>query len=80
MSSATALKGGPLARLAGRLCQKPEFQRFAKVDSIEAAAAWVRKTCQVDSRAQLDHDDEAAQRFHNLVRRPYVDSQARGSR
>ena len=37
------------------------------------AAESVRGTCEVDTRAKLDHDARAAQRYENLVRRPFVE-------
>jgi hypothetical protein len=36
------------------------------------AAAWVRVTCEVNSRGDFDRDDEAAVRFHERVRKPYL--------
>uniref|UniRef100_UPI0033409891 hypothetical protein n=1 Tax=Castellaniella defragrans TaxID=75697 RepID=UPI0033409891 len=65
-------KGGDLARLAGQLCQSPEFQRWCGVESADAAAEFIRKTCGVDSRADLDHDLEAAARFHERVRKEFL--------
>ena len=72
MTTATAVKGGALAKLAGRFCQQAAFWRFAKVDGPAAAAQWIRRTCEVVSRAELDHNAAAAQRFHELVRKPFV--------
>lgn len=67
------MKGGPLARLAGQLCQQPEFWDFAGgAESAEEAAQWVRRTCGVKSRAELDTNPDAAYRFHNLVRIPFA--------
>lgn len=37
------------------------------------AARWMRYVCNIESRADLDRNPEAAQRFHDLVRRPYAD-------
>lgn len=68
------LKGGALARLAGTLCAKSDFQRFAGVSSSADAAAWIRQTCGVESRADLDHNPEAARKFHDLIRKPYLQS------
>lgn len=70
-------RGGELARLAGQLCQNPEFQAFVPecADGLsveENAAAWIRKVCGVTSRAELDHNPEAAARFHELVRKPFL--------
>lgn len=61
-----------LARLAGMLCGKAAFQQFAGVTSADDAAAWIRQQCEVESRRELDTDDQAAQRFHERVRRPYL--------
>lgn len=65
-------KGGELARLAGQLCQSAQFQEWCEAENAEAAAEWVREVCGIDSRSELDHDDEAANRFHELVRKPFV--------
>lgn len=67
-------KGGELARLAGQFCQQPEFWKFAGVENAVEAAAWVRHICHIESRAELDHDAEAAAIFHADIRRPYVEA------
>lgn len=72
-SSAEKPKGGELARLAGQLCQNPQFQEWCEVESAEAAAEWVRRTCDIESRSELDHDTGAANKFHQLVRLPFLD-------
>lgn len=75
-----------LARLAGILCGRADFQRWvmaqpaatalldrAPVLSREGLAAqFVRQQCGVSSRAQLDRSDEAAALFHLRVRRPFL--------
>lgn len=72
-------KGGELARLAGIWCADPKFWAWINgvsegyVSNETEAAAWVRRTCDVDSRAQLDHDTASADYFHQAIRRPYVD-------
>lgn len=66
-------KGGPLARRAGILCNEGAFWKFLAekhdpdgvIDSYEAAD-WVRQLCGVESRADLDHDPEAADKFRAL--------------
>lgn len=68
------LKGGELAKLAGIFCDNPTFQDWCGASSIQEAAEWVRKTCGVQSRAALDHSEEAAKRFHGLVRIPFSTS------
>ncbi len=66
------MKGGRLARLAGQLCQRQDFQAFASARSADEAAAFIRRVCRVESRAQLDHDQQARDRFHELVRKPFA--------
>lgn len=70
-------KGGHLARLTGQLCQSEDFQAFVPecaegLSASENAADWIRRTCGVQSRAELDHSVAAAQKFHDLVRKPYL--------
>lgn len=74
-SNSTELKpkGGELARLAGQLCQNPEFLEWGDFSNESIAADWVRETCGVDSRADLDHDLEAEARFHECIRKPFVE-------
>lgn len=67
--------GGPLARLAGMLCANPKFQEWAcgsGVKSGERAAAWVRDICGIESRADLDHNEAAAETFHKDIRLPFL--------
>ena len=74
-------KGGELAKLAGILCAEPTFWEFllerhgSLVQDAHEAAKVVRRICRVDSRADLDHDQEAAHTFHELIRKPYVEWQ-----
>lgn len=80
------LKGGELAKLAGILCSDPEFQFWVEDRNAEAltvdvggtegqerAAVIVRALCGVTSRAELDHNPDAAAKFHNLIRKPWMD-------
>jgi hypothetical protein len=80
--------GGPLARLAGLWCGDRMFQRwmaqtFPPLDDDQdltdeqLAAGSVRRVCEVASRAELDHNPEAADRFHSLIRMPYSNFLAR---
>ena len=66
-------KGGQLAQRAGIICNEGAFKKFlaerwpemwkaAKDD----AAVMIRVACNVDSRADLDHDTEAAAKFRDL--------------
>lgn len=68
-------KGGSLARLAGHLCNDPEFQQFVSVtykvtlfagSYAEDCAQWLRDYCGVSSRAEIDGDQEATEAFHRV--------------
>jgi hypothetical protein len=72
-----------LSQYAAMLCKEPEFLAFLEVHvpttkeegftwNPTTAAEWMRQTCQVPSRALLDTDPDAAKRFHQLVRMPYL--------
>lgn len=74
-------KGGALAQLAGRWCNDPKFCAWVSwmhkggvlpVDTAEAAD-FVRETCEVHSRAELDNNTEAANYFNSLIRAPYME-------
>lgn len=41
--------------------------------TIDDAAAFIRAACDIESRRQLEDDAGAAQRFHNFLRRPFVE-------
>lgn len=70
-------KGGALSKLAGVWCARQEFWEWLETDPLnaahspEGAAACVRSICEVESRAELDHDEAAAERFHRLIRGPF---------
>ncbi|MGX0136306.1 hypothetical protein [Cupriavidus metallidurans] len=72
-------KGGALAKLAGMWCAEPEFWRFLASDArngnpqdAEQAKHNLYRLCGITSRAELDHDSEAAARFHSHIRLPYM--------
>lgn len=57
------------ARVAGILCNNPDFQAHLSVTNAEMAAAAVRRHCGVASRRELDEKPEAARKFHELRKR-----------
>lgn len=62
-------KGGKLAQRAGILCGEGAFQKFLRElcsRSDYDTATLLRSVCLIDSRADLDHDAEAARRFTDL--------------
>lgn len=66
-------KGGELAKLAGILCSDPKFCEWLDVPDEEGAAAAIRATCGVASRADLDHNPKAAALFHERIRKPWAE-------
>lgn len=76
-------KGGSQSKRAARLCQEKDFIAWAtpKLDTDQAdpdgweIAHWMRKECDIDSRAQLDHDPAALIRFEEKVMKPFLRSQ-----
>lgn len=77
----TERKGAALSRAAAMMCNGAKFQRWvvsrigAAPDGVSAsqhAAQFVRDACGITSRAQLDHNAQAASLFHEAVRKPFV--------
>lgn len=65
-------KGGELAKLAGILCNTPDFLKWMGCDSADEARAHICFVCEISSRRELDHNTDAANRFHANFREPYV--------
>lgn len=65
-------KGGPLAKLAGMLCNDSDFQRFIEARDSDHAAELIRSLVGVKSRAELDSDMNAAAEFHRVIRSPWL--------
>lgn len=68
-----ALKGGKLAQRAGILCNEGAFRKFIQeyyalsASHADECGGAIRLLCDVKSRADLDHDDAAASKFHDIV-------------
>jgi hypothetical protein len=66
-----------IVALAGSLPRDPQFRAWASEFisghvTVDDAAAFIRVVCQVESRRQLAEDREAEQRFHTLLRKPFI--------
>lgn len=68
-------KGGKLAQRAGILCGEGAFITFlaeyhynANLDDVAPfdPAVVLRTICHIESRAELDHNEDAARKFHKL--------------
>ena len=55
-----------LSMQAGIRCEEVAFQKFLGVNGFEEAAKLVRRICEVDSRAGLNTDTEAAKRWRDI--------------
>ena len=55
-----------LSQQAAIRCSDEMYRHWLCVDDEESAKAQVRKACQVDSRAELDTDPDAAGRWHEM--------------
>lgn len=74
------VKGGHLARSAAMLCQNPEFRRYLDraqshkggvhipdgTHSEEDARDLITTACKIESRAELDHNVQAATKFRQI--------------
>jgi hypothetical protein len=66
-------------QLAGMLPRDPEFRQWVGQYTMppsevtaDEAAEFIRVACKVESRRELATDREAEQRFHNIIRKPFL--------
>jgi hypothetical protein len=64
--------GGPLSQWLAIRCGEEKFQSWLGAWNAAAAASEVRRICGVSSRAEIDHDEAARQRFEDLIRGPWM--------
>lgn len=78
----TKRKGAALSRTAAMMCNGAKFQRWVEsrigaapegVSAQQHAAQYVRDVCGITSRAELDHNADAAALFHTAIRIPFVE-------
>lgn len=65
----------PRQRLSAWLaqrCKEEAFQRFLRVPSESVAITSVRAICEVKSRGEIDTNPAAQRRFHDFIRRPFM--------
>ena len=79
-------KGGPQSKRAARLCNDIEFiawvaprikgkMEAGSITTGAEVAEWMRQECDIDTRAQLDHDPAALVRFEENIMKPFLRSQ-----
>lgn len=67
------MKGGPLAKLAGMWCNDNYFCEWVKSVSWDSDPdAFIKQTCCIDSKRELDNSIAAAEVFHAEIRKPYA--------
>lgn len=67
-------KPRPLSQIAGMFCNNVLFQKFIQEESdgwnhrptTDEAAEWLRANCGIASRTELNHDEQAAERFQKI--------------
>lgn len=77
-------KGGNLSNYAALLCRTPEFWQWMQEErgqdsligatedeSQDITKVWMCEQLGIQSRSQLDADDQAVKMFHGLIREPY---------
>lgn len=65
-------KGGPLAREAAEYCRNEQFQIWLCCESEGETAQHMYDTLQINTRAELDHDSVAADKFIQRYRAPFM--------
>ena len=79
--SAEKPKGGSLSKSAARICEQPAFHAFVRTQlqadgtvwsieltNEEVCAQYMRDYCGIQSRAELDHNQEAEARLKQLMK------------
>jgi hypothetical protein len=74
------MKGGAKAKLAGMWCRDNYFTHWVRSQSDLSPDDWIKATCGIQSKRQLDHDDESARRFESHVRQPFMEWLERNGR
>lgn len=61
--------GGPISKNAGMMCQEDEANLFAQAQNFDDFKAMIYMVCEVKSRAELDHNQDAADKYEKLKHR-----------
>jgi hypothetical protein len=67
------MTGQRLSQWIALRCKEPLFWRFLQVKDEPTAIHMVRTLCEVASRSEFDSDPLAAERLHQIIRRPFVE-------
>ena len=64
------LKGGPISKNAGMLCREKEANDFAIAQGhVDGLKGMIYAMCNISSRAELDHNEDAAKAYEKLKHR-----------
>lgn len=72
------MKGGPKSKRVAMLTQQRDFQAYVtyrtneKIETAEAADAWVKAQCGVASKREFDHNADAWSMFEARVMSPFI--------
>lgn len=83
LEKATKRKGGPKSKHVAQVMQSPDFRSFvgkrlempeSRWDMVtpDMADKWVKQVVGIASKADLDHEPAAWERYEKLVRRPFI--------
>ena len=73
-------KGGEMSKWLGMRCNEPEFQTWIIAQAImglgqtKVTSLLARALCEVESRAEIDNDPAAMERFQERIRKPWAAS------
>lgn len=76
------IKGGFLSQWLAVRCQEPNFWRFIEycrgiksgcINSIQSCDKELKNYLDIESKKEIDNDEEIKKRFHELIRLPYLD-------
>jgi hypothetical protein len=71
------MKGGPQSIRCAKLCVDGEFMDYLTSESLvestspATAEKYIKETCGIKSRKELDHDDDALERFNKQIMSPF---------
>ena len=65
------LAGGPICQRLVLWCDDVLFQEWCGATNKHAAAVWIKETMGVESRKQIDGNNELEKKFHREIRIPF---------
>lgn len=83
LEKATKPKGGPRSKHVAQWNQAPDFCQFVgkrlempedrwHMVTADMADKWVKQVCGIESKVEFDHNQQAWERYENLVKRPFM--------